>query len=263
MTGVQTCALPIFEDDYFTRIKNGTRPLSESVFLKLSSVFGIEQRRWFDDIDAFGEYLGYSRFEISSITGFVLPGIDFHSRIKDRDTVGKIYGVIQGYWECFYYSVSKLDQVLISRDLVQIERLGQDMYMSCTVHDRFFSYKGVCFPIKNHLCFALEKDRHFNEIIFYLTNLPDRDPPKLNGIILCLSGGVDEFSTYPAASYVAFRYIGSDRETIAKHYPSLREGDSDLLADLREIIPGYVEPSDSSYSRSQHTMSQMALRNLE
>lgn len=241
------------EDDYFTRIKNGTRPLSESIFIKLCNVFGIEQRRWFDSLAAFGEYLGYSRFEIISITGSTLPGFDFHSRIKDRDTVDKIFEVIGGFWESYYYSVSRLDEVLISKDLVHIERVSPDMCMNCSVHDGHFSYKGLCFPIKNHLCFLLEKEKLFNEVIFYLTNLPDRDPPKLNGVILCLSGGVDEFASYPAASYVAFRYLGSSHESVSKHYPSI-DGGGDLLRELKMLVPGYVSPSNPAYAEIARTI---------
>ena len=40
--------------------------------------------------------------------------------------------------------------------------------------------------------------------------MPDRMPPKLSGIISCVSGGLDEMAMYPSAAKIVFRQLGKE-----------------------------------------------------
>ena len=230
--------------DYWSRIKNGTRVLPEEKFVKLAGLCGVEEKVWFHPLTDFGRYLGLSRWEIAAIARTPVAGIDFASRIKDPDIVGNIFNAIEGYWESFYFSVSRNDQAVVSKDLFIVRRINQDQFIECEIIDGFFHYVGWAFPIAGHLYFVLEKSEDLNnEIIMYATNHPDRKPPRLFGVILCVSGGVEATHKFPSASLCAFRYLGSSTEMLRR-----RKVDSVKALDeiLRKEIPTYVDPKDPS-----------------
>lgn len=229
------------EADYLSRLKNGTRVLTEKKFLELCDTFDVTQKEWFEELEVFGERLGFSRKQIASISGKPLPGIDFLSRIRDKGIVNGIFDMIEGYWESFYYSVSRTDKRVISSDLLIVRRINDDEYIDCEIIDGSFTYSGWCFPIKSHLYFILEKVPLFTEIIVYATNLPDRQPPRLYGVILCLSGGVEETSSYPSAAKAAFRYIGNDEKARKKYNIDPSENVEDFL---KKTIPRYIDPEE-------------------
>ncbi len=224
--------------DILSRMKKGTRTVPQHVFSKLCQIYDIDDSTWFSDLNSFGRDLGLTPQKVSIITGARIPGIDFSSRITDKRMIGDIYEVIKGYWYSYYYSVSRLGDKLVSKDLCIIKNINDDGFIECEIIDNYFKYVGVCFPIKGMLYFILEKDDLFNEIIVYATNLPDRTPPKLNGVVLCLSGGVDEMSAFPCASKVVFRYIGKDEE-IQNLFDI---GDETADDYMRKNIPAYLDP---------------------
>jgi len=238
--------LPNIQPDYFTRIVKGQRPLSERIFLDICNALGFDQKEWYSDLETFGIRLGFSRHQIAQITGVLSPGLDFHAR--NRDQLHSLFDQMEGFWESYYYSVSNTERKAVSRDLLIVSGVTNDLFIECQIVDGISTYVGHCFPTKGgHLCFILEKLQPTNEIIMYLTNYPERHPPMLNGIILCLSGGVGQsFRTYPAASKVAFRYLGGEVETIRKIYrrtPKTSDR-AELEKFLRKAVPDYIFPDE-------------------
>lgn len=225
--------------DYLMRIKNGTRTLSEENFVTLCDTFQLTQEQWFLDLETFGRVLSFSRMQVAQLTKSPLPGIDFSSRIRDRRIVDGVFHLIEGYWESFYFAVSH-DRHCIARDLCIMRRVNDDCFIECEIIDHDFTYAGHCFPIKNHLYLMCEKTKIFNEIIVYVTNLPDRIPPKLFGLILCLSGGVEGTRSVPSAAKIAFRYLGKDESALREHFAIAPEVDVETY--LRRTIPKVVDP---------------------
>ena len=238
-TNSELCGILNVQADYLCRLKNGTRTLSEQNLQKLCVAFGLKQSDWFEELEGFGAGLGYNRKQIALIARRPLPGLDFASRIKDRETVENIFRVMEGYWDSFYFSVSRNDCRLVSKDLMIVKRVNSDGFIECEIADGAFTYSGSCFPIKNHLYFILERVTLVTEIITYITNWPERQPPRLYGIILCLSGGIQETSSYPAAAKVAFRYLGRDSD-VRRNF-KLKKGE-DVDTFLRRTVPSYLDP---------------------
>lgn len=226
--------------DYLSRMKNGTRPLTEHNFIALCDLFDLTQSQWYEDVETFGKHLGFSRKLIASITKKPLPGIEFASRLRDKRIVAELFNVIEGYWESYYYSVSKMNKQLVSRDLFVVKQIDEDGYIECDIIDTTFNYSGWCFAIKGHLYLFLEKDELLNEVIVYAFNQPDRQPPMLFGIILCLSGGIDDTHAFPSAARVVFRYIGKDATALRQRYSI--DPSQDVDAFLRSNIPAYIDP---------------------
>lgn len=229
--------------DYLSRIKSGVRVLPEEKLVELCSIFSVPQLDWFLPLKQFGEKLGFSMYDISVISGTHLPGIDLNSRDHDYQRVSNLFQIMQGFWESYYYSVSKVDVVLVSCDLLIVQRVTPDCFIECEIVDGLSTYTGWCFPIPNHLYFILEKKQLFNEVIVYATNLPERIPPRLYGVILCLSGGVDEHHSFPASAKVAFRYLGSEND-IRKEYGL--EQNINVRAFMEEKVPRYIDPTDEA-----------------
>ena len=147
--------------DMLSRIKAGTRKLTEDNFLKLCEAFDTKQKFWFLPIHEFGRQLGFTRQQIALIANSHLPGIDFNSRIRG-ERAEAIASVIKGYWESYYYSVSRIDKPIISKDLLIIRDVNEDGYIECEIDDSHFRYSGWCFPIQSHLYFILEKTDLYN-----------------------------------------------------------------------------------------------------
>lgn len=228
--------------DVLSRLKKGTRTVPQRVFAELCKIYEIDESAWFSDLNSFGHSLGLTPQKVSILTGARMPGIDFSSRITDTRMIGDIHETIKGYWYSYYYSVSRVGEKYVSRDLCIIKDINEDGFFECEIVDNYFSYVGVCFPIKGMLYFILEKDELYNEIIVYATNLPDRKPPKLNGVILCLSGGVDEMSAYPSASKVAFRYIGRNEDI-----PSMFDVQEEPIESyMKKNMPAYLKPEEDT-----------------
>lgn len=229
--------------NWYSRLKTGNLQLTEERFLKLCDALNIEQRRWYFPLCEFGMELGFTRQQVFQITQKYLPGIDFGSRIRDPRMIEDVFKLIHGYWESFYFSASKLDKRLVSKDYLVVTSVNSDGFIECEIIDSNVTYIGWCFPMKAQLYFILEKDKIFNEIIMYCTNLPERFPPRLYGVILCLSGGVDELHTSPAAAKCAFRYIG-DEEAVRKRFHLKRRADVRASLIQRNKTQYYLDPKD-------------------
>ncbi len=91
--------------DFLSRIKGGTRNLTDERFVKLCKLFNIEQKEWYSPLEAFGSKLGFTRYQIALITRKPVPGIDFQSRIAERRIVENLFQSMEGFWQSFYYSV--------------------------------------------------------------------------------------------------------------------------------------------------------------
>ncbi|MDB5870691.1 MAG: hypothetical protein JWQ07_133 [Ramlibacter sp.] len=242
-------ALKGVQPDYFSRLKGGSRVLSEGVFnqiVELCQGAGVAKADWHGSLEAFGEKLGFTRKQIDDITGAVAPrGIDFGSRSKDGGNIDSVFQVIGGYWESFYYSVSTFDEARISHDLIVIEEPDEGGFMPCKVIDGSFVYAGHCFPIHgSFVYFMLEKQQLLDEIIVYLMNRPERTTnPVLDGIILCTSGGVHDKVAVPCAARVAFRYLGKTLAEVKQALPHIKAKRGQTLTELlTEQIPGYIDP---------------------
>ena len=240
--------------DYYYRLRRGSRPLNQGIFDKVCAFTNVESALWELDVVAFGHKLGFTRREISQITGLVLPGIDFASRNKDNSQIKNIHKLIQGYWEVYYHSVSRTDQLEINRDLCIIKDINDDGYIECRLSDTLYNYSGWCFAFPNHLYFTLEKEEIRNELVFYCTNIPHVFPAELLGIIQCISGsGTGDIFPHPSAAKVAFRFIG---RTIDEAINETKETYGETLKSsviqgenpeniLREVVPAKIDPNNS------------------
>jgi transcriptional regulator with XRE-family HTH domain len=239
-TNNQLCQKMNVGHDYLSRLKNGTRTLTEENFLKLCTIFKLLQKVWYEELESFGDRLGFSRKQIAIITQRPLPGIDFSTRIKDTRLILDTFKVIEGYWESFYYSVSSVDDVRISRDLCVMKSVNEDGFIECDIVDPQFTYTGWCFLSKSNLYFAVEKESLKNEIAFYITNMPDRWPPRLSGIISCISSGQNTIHSYPSAAKIVFRYLGKNIQELRRKYKVDPSEDIDKY--LRKNIPSLIDP---------------------
>lgn len=228
--------------DMLSRIKGGTRVLSDDRFVKLCDLFNLEQKEWFSPLDAFSSKLGFTRYQIALITGKQVPGIDFQSRIAERRVVENLFRTMEGFWQSFYYSVSKLDRIAVRQDIMHVKRVNEDGFIECDLKDSHCLYVGWGFPITNAKFYlVLEKEGLFDEIIIYCTNLPERMNPRLYGVILCLSGGVDSVQAVPCAAKCAFRFLGREEE-VRKQFGWGKS--IDVRAKLFEEQSKYIFPDD-------------------
>ncbi len=243
--------------DYLSRLVNGTRSLTESVFVQIVEIFGdvevghgmkLSAADWHEPVEVFGKRLGLSTSVLSEIGGIAAHGIDFQSRNKDAYRLRSVHKLIGGFWESFYYSVSTFGKQRISHDLIVIDAPDPQGLMPCRVLDGSFTYEGICFPIHNaFLYLMLEKATVQDEIIVYLVNGPERERDvELDGIILCTSGGVHDKVAVPCAARVALRHLGATREDMVKRYPRMKDvPPENFEKELRQEVAGesgYLEP---------------------
>lgn len=152
--------------DMLSRIKSGTRVLSDDRFVKLCKLFNLEQKEWFSPLEVFGAKLGFTRYQIATITGNHIPGIDFQCRVAERKVVENLFRTMEGFWQSFYFSVSKLDKVAVRQDILHVKRVNEDGFIECDLKDSHCLYVGWCFPTTNaKLYLVMEKDELFDEII--------------------------------------------------------------------------------------------------
>jgi transcriptional regulator with XRE-family HTH domain len=229
--------------DTWSRIRGGTRILTDDRFVSICECFGVPQQLFFSPLLEFGARLGFSRRQVAEITLTPIPGIDFMSRIRDSERVRALFAILEGFWESYYYSVSREDRILVSRDVLWVKRVNEDDFIEVELDDTHFRYDGWCIPISGQLYFVMEKVKLLNEIIVYATNYPDRTPPLLFGVILCTSGGVKNRAAYPSAAKVAFRFIGT-KESLAERY-NLRD-ERATFEKVTSEYARYIDPSDKS-----------------
>lgn len=228
------------ELDYVRRLMNGTRQLRESHRRTIGELLGLKQIDFNISLREFAVQMGLSRQKATSLLVKGHGGIDFASRTVDRHAVQQLFELIRGYWETYQWSVSKLGEQAVSRELCIIEELDENCFIQCRLIDVNFSYAGIVFPMLQHVYFMMEKERLFDEISFYITNRPDRTPPVLRGIALCLSGGVDEIHSYPSAGKVSFRYLGRDADGVRQFYRDAPKSRDALEKHLARLVARYI-----------------------
>lgn len=231
--------------DHLSRMRSGQRTVPRALMAKIEMDIGLSMAQWTSSVEDFANALGVKQ-EYKQEAG----GFDFATRIRDRRAVEIIFRQIAGCWYSYYYSVSRFDKPLVSRDVLYVRRINNDGFIECDLQDGYFAYSGVLFSSGQHLYLFMEKTGIFNEIISYIVNVPDRFPPILSGIILCVSGGVEKQKIYaPSASRVTFRFvgpIGSDAEKNATpgylDPASGSESHVDIFADIDNTILGSTVP---------------------
>jgi hypothetical protein len=238
-------AIPGREPDTIRRQVGGKLVLTETVFRSITRLADLNAADWYESVDAFGRRLGLSADVTSQITGTVTKGIDFLSRNTDPRNLDSIYRLVGGYWESFYYSVSTFGEQRISHDLAIIEPPDKQGLMPCRVIDGTFAYVGHCFPIHgSFLYMILEKELVGDEIIVYMVNRPERpENVKLDGVIMCTSGGVQDKYPVPCAAKVAFRRLASTQEELLAKHPEIKQkpGEPFERAIRRAIFDPYIE----------------------
>jgi hypothetical protein len=226
--------------DYVRRLLNGTRQLRENHRRTICELLGLNQIDFGVSLREFAVQLGLPRQKATALSAKGSGGIDFASRTADRYSVQQLFELIRGYWETYQWSVSKLGEQSVSRELCIVEEPDANNFIQCRLIDVNFSYAGVIFPMLQHIYFMMEKERLFDEVSFYITNRPDRTPPVLRGIALCLSGGVDEIHSYPSAGKVSFRYLGRDPDDVRKFYREAPKAHGPLEKYLTETVARYI-----------------------
>ncbi len=163
--------------------------------------------------------------------------VTFNSRDSHPD---RLLEQLSGAWVAYYVSTSRTDRRIVSRDLVEIAGVHNNGYIGARVIDSRSEYRGFCFSYHNLIQWFFEKEKIYNEVLSYMTTMPERSPPVLMGVMICISGGVSTVGQLPAAAKVAMVRLGT-HETLAAE---LNLSEDQLAKRLRTRIPRYVEPSD-------------------
>jgi len=196
----------------------GDNRINTNKFKGLCNIYPqIPEQLWHQPFEIFAQEMGLSSFQKPALAmlptnqpQIPLMGIDFKSRIKDREFLERRFEIMKGYWEGFYYSISKTSKQYIIYHLLDIIKLNEHGYIECLMFDGRFNYYGYCFFVAGNTYFILEEISLLNEIIFITTNSPDRAVnPILNGINIGLTGGSSELVAIPSAAKVLLRHIGS------------------------------------------------------
>jgi len=84
---------------------------------------------------------------------------------------------MEGFWQSFYYSVSKLDRIAVRQDIMHVKRVNEDGFIECDLKDSHCLYVGWGFPITNAKFYlVLEKEGLFDEIIIAVLVNPEKSP---------------------------------------------------------------------------------------
>jgi len=228
------------ELDYARRLLNGTRPVRKTHRDRIRALLRLPTLNFESSGRDFAIQLGMPRGETERLLGPAFGAFDFASRTSDSRSIQQLFHLIGGYWECVFWSFSRRDCQAVSRGICNVDRIDENNLLRCEMVDVNFAYSGVIFPVLQHLYFFLEKDRLFDEVSVFLTSRPDRAPAVLRGILLGLSGGVDEIHSYPGASKVAFRHLGKNANEIRAHYPDCPPEEAEVRAYLESNIVGYI-----------------------
>jgi hypothetical protein len=232
------------ELDYVRRLLGGTRVLTPSHERLIGDLLGIRHLDLRRGAREAAKQLGLNRAETARILPGALVGFDFAARTTDRQQVEKLEATISGYWECYYWSVSRVSERAVNRELLIIQGVDSAAFINCRIVDLQFTNVGIAFPVLNHLYFFLEKDELLDEIAVHLTNRPDRTPAVLRGLMLCLSGGADEIHSYPSAGKTSYRYLGRTASEIRAIYSGVPHQPDELEAWLCANVPRYILESE-------------------
>jgi hypothetical protein len=226
--------------DTFYKWKRGDGYPTQENLTVLVSVFekllDLPQDLWRKDLGDFETVLAGYNTQSGVVSGPPKPIFELRSREKHPDL---LLEQMSGYWAAFYRSASRTDQVVVSRDLVELAGTHQSGYVGCRITDTYFQYEGLCvaFGSTGLLQWILEKKGLYNEVLCYMTTKPDRTPPVLFGVMTCTSGGVDTHVQLPAAARVVMVRLGSTKAMRR----SLSMNDTETREQLQDLIPRYVE----------------------
>lgn len=204
--------------DYISRFRSGQRRISSNNLKKLSKAYPeISESLWCESLSVFAQELGLSE-AVAKPAFPAMMGIDFESRIKDRNILERRFEIMKGYWEVFRHSISITTHGYIIYQILEIKQLNENGYMECSIYGDRFNYSGYCFLVAGVTYFIMEEFNLFNEMTFIITNSPDRAiNPILNGILLCLTGGSYELVAIPSAAKVLLQHRFS-LETVKEKY---------------------------------------------
>src|SRR4051812_46191864 len=135
--------------DYVRRLLNGTRQLRENHRRTICELLGLNQIDFGVSLREFAVQLGLPRQKATALSAKGSGGIDFASRTADRYSVQQLFELIRGYWETYQWSVSKLGEQSVSRELCIVEEPDANNFIQCRLIDVNFSYAGVIFPCCN------------------------------------------------------------------------------------------------------------------
>lgn len=217
----------------------------------------IPEQLWHQTFEIFAQEIGLSSFQKPALamlpsnqSQIQLMGIDFQSRIKDRNILEKRFEIMKGYWEIFCHSISVTKKSHIIYNLIEIKKINENGYIECSASYGRFNYNGYCFFIAGSTYFILEEINLLNEIVFIITNSPDRNiNPILNGILVGLTGGSFELVAIPSAARIALRHINSldmvkekykidnSNISIREMIEQIRENINSDITQLNDILP--------------------------
>jgi len=196
----------------------GDNRINTNKFKGLCNIYPqIPEQLWHQPFEIFAQEMGLSSFQKPALAmlptnqpQIPLMGIDFQSRIKDRNILEKRFEIMKGYWEVFSHSISITTHKAILYQILKVEQLNENGYIECSLYGGHFYHRGYCFFVAGITYFVIEECNLLNEMGFIATNSPDRaDNPILNGILLCLTGGAYELVAIPSAAKVLLRHIDS------------------------------------------------------
>jgi hypothetical protein len=223
--------------DTWYKWKAGKGEPSDEHFTRLVRTFHrilqVEPEAWNGELRAFESAIG--RTVPDQTTGALPPAtVQFRSR-DPQPTL--LLEQLSGYWAAFYCSTSRTDEVVVSRDLVEVAAKHRAGYIACRVTDSYFQYEGFCFSYGGSLVqWTLEKRELYNEVLTYMTTRPDRTPPVLYGVMICTSGGVDTSVQLPSCARVVFVKLGSNRDLQERW----QQGDEVTRRILQQSVAKYV-----------------------
>lgn len=203
--------------------RRGDNRISRFKFKALCKVYAetVEEKLWFESIEVFTNALTTNVVETmpkeetvatseEKLGKACFGGIDFESRITNRKVLEKRFEIMKGYWEVIHHSISITSKKYIVYNLLKIEKLNHDGYIECCESGIMFDYRGYCFFVSGSTYIIMEEINLSNELIFFITNSPDRaSAPILNGICLALTGGSYELVAIPTSVKVVLRHVGS------------------------------------------------------
>jgi len=226
----------------------------------------IPEQLWHQPLEIFAQELELSFFEKPALTmrsphqpQIPMMGIDFKSRIKDKELLERRFEIMKGYWEVFNYSISIKYKKCITYDILELKKLTEDGFIECLTYGYNYQYHGHCFFVGSITYFMMEEYNLLNEIAIIMTNAPDRSiHPLLSGIVMFLSGGSHELVSIPSAAKILLRHVGSIHNVKEKYaingnfsIPEMIEKieekinlDTTQLSDILPLIDNHI-PQDA------------------
>lgn len=239
-------------------------------FKKLCNAYAdkIPPELWEEPLEIFAEKLGLESNH--SINGGKLEvrneyGIDFESRLRDKNLLQKRFEIMKGCWEMYCYSLSILERKYLTYGIVEIIHLNDDGFLECIMGGENLDYHGYCFFVGDQTHFQIEAKSLANEILYITTNSPKQIlNPMMTGILSGLSG-YNQNKTYitPTAVKVALCHVGAVSNLREKYQLStdipheqladkieniLNSGEVTLSKDILDAIDNHIPHDATPYA---------------